>query len=784
MVALLKKVGASNRLTYMIIGEALVNDGTALVLYNLLYALVAYNPHIDVTPMRIFIYFLTVIIASPLLGAAFGAAALYLMSIANRRMKEEDTTIQMAITLTCAYTSFYIAEYVCEVSGVICCCAAATVLARFASPLVLRPETLHSIWAAIEWVGNTVIFFLAGIIICLRSFTFITGVDVGILVLTYVGIFVIRFITVAMFYPALRVIGKGCTVAEAVFITWGGLRGAVSIALALSLVESAEGGDTFISVHDAHRVLFLVGGTAALTLLLNATTAGMVLKKLGLLSRSEHEEGKIMFHYARKTIRLKAFKLLEQVQREHPELIDPDFVINSCSIMRDLEDSPTEPAVGIPAPSIERRPSSNKLFTPTKGSSWKFPDAGSAKGIELPTIEDEEDKADEEEGGVSSAREEKVDGYTPVKPDMVRRMLHRAESLVTPMSAAHDDYNHQLTDTISMIASTRERGRSIYADNRKQYDQEAQSHAEDIADLTKPVASLNLTAEAKTDDIRRAFLNVVRVRYWRQINTGRLPRKSGVALTLLNSIDIALETTGLPGLQDWQFILMTKANLFKDVLLAYQDSGHRIKAGVGSHGTTAVTNQFDVILARHVDSSFILPTYNKVEDKPAVAPDAPASRRELLAKALREYHCSQAVYLLISFIEAQLYAQRKIPFYLGEDLSTTPEAALVIRESQEEVDHATRLLQHIHPKIARRQLSKLAVRWILHMEEDAIEAFQTEGVITEEQAELLFDEAAHDLISIRQSRWYRLVYYRLNQMLYAGLDAVTGCVGGATEKKQ
>ena len=127
VVALLKKAGASNRLTYLIIGEALLNDGTALVLYNLLYGLIKISADGStgvITPLNTFIYFIKVIFISPALGVAFGVISLLIISMANRRMHEEDTTIQMAITMCCAYLSFFVAE---EILGMCVVCAAVCV---------------------------------------------------------------------------------------------------------------------------------------------------------------------------------------------------------------------------------------------------------------------------------------------------------------------------------------------------------------------------------------------------------------------------------------------------------------------------------------------------------------------------------------------------------------------------------------------------------------------------------------------------------------------------------
>ena len=246
VVALLKKTGASTRLTYLITGEALLNDGSALVLYSFLFSLIEVDA-VAITPVSVIIYFLKVVFISPLLGIAFGIGALVSMSYFQRRMEGEDKTMQIAITLCCAYLSFFTAQYNLSVSGVICCCTAGVVLARFAPPLLLEPESMHSVWSTIEWIGNTLIFTLAGLIIGRRSIFYITTQNAPYLLVVYVFVFLLRLAMLVLCYPVLRQMGKKYTVSEVLFMTWGGLRGAVSMALALSLVQSVENGSTVIA---------------------------------------------------------------------------------------------------------------------------------------------------------------------------------------------------------------------------------------------------------------------------------------------------------------------------------------------------------------------------------------------------------------------------------------------------------------------------------------------------------------------------------------------------------
>lgn len=74
-------------------------------------------------PGNVIVYFLKVIFVSPIVGALMGLLSVLVIGFANRRLGEEDRMVQMATTLSCAYLSFFVAEYSIGVSGVICCCS-------------------------------------------------------------------------------------------------------------------------------------------------------------------------------------------------------------------------------------------------------------------------------------------------------------------------------------------------------------------------------------------------------------------------------------------------------------------------------------------------------------------------------------------------------------------------------------------------------------------------------------------------------------------------------------
>lgn len=694
-------------------------------------------------------------------------------------MKEEDTTVQMAVTVCCAYLSFFLAEYVLEVSGVLCCCAAALTLARFANPLILRPETLHSIWAAFEWIGNTIIFILAGLIIGARTFEYMGGIDVLLVFVIYIFAFLIRAFIMLIFMPLMESgrYGKQITREDAIFATWGGLRGAVSMALALSLVHSTETGEANVSNQNSHRVFFLVGGVAAITLLVNATSANAVLNKLRLLDlTSSSAEHRVMLAYIRKRIRARSLQMLNQLRQMRRARVDPSRLYRYCSVLREDEDMPEEEFVrrwrsgeclyaghniqpAAPAPKdigtgggafntdrgsgqwgsrFERARSVNLFPSSQGGAMNRSISAPLVRKVESDAYrlhregvendggdddgENESDGANRDAAAAASAEKEKekenekasdIGSGGPTSPfDKFRKR---------EVSFGIDDSAF----TMSPSTPSPLRDRTLSTD-----------HSPIHGDMNIPpsLAEDPLNPDM-LDATRRAFLEIVRMSYWNQVNSGKLPRKSTAARILLNSVDVALETTDTPGLQDWDEIEKHFDELYRNY---YNTVGSGENDRRASDATDHGTSMGDSESQRE---GTISSAYNTV------------------SKRLREYRDAQAVYLLTSFIDAHVYAQHRIAYFMGSSTEEpdTAEQALVIQESWELVENARSYLGSIDPETVTRQVSKLTARWVLHMQEDQIEDFLKEGVITGSDAEELLREAEQDLRSLGKVEWTDVV---------------------------
>jgi len=155
-----------------IMGESLMNDGTAIVLFNLFWNFYNDNPSLGNgnliisydTPGKIVLYFLRMAIGGPILGIIIGWLGCKWMGLANHKYSHSDVTIQTSITVCVAYLAFFIGESEVVVSGVLCTVSAALVMADRAWPIVINHDSMENVWHALEYFGNTLLFFLAGVI--------------------------------------------------------------------------------------------------------------------------------------------------------------------------------------------------------------------------------------------------------------------------------------------------------------------------------------------------------------------------------------------------------------------------------------------------------------------------------------------------------------------------------------------------------------------------------------------------------------------------------------------
>ncbi|WP_028108483.1 cation:proton antiporter [Ferrimonas futtsuensis] len=271
VVALLKEVSSRKRLETLIEGESLLNDGTAIVLFGLFYAM-AVSGAVSATPLNVVLEFVWVVAGGLMVGAITGVIVIaWIGKVFN------DPIIEITLSVVAAYLVFFIAERL-HLSGVVALVTLAFVFAG-AGRTRISPEVagfLHHFWEMMAHMANTVIFLLVGILIAAR--VPLDQPDLWwSLALLYPALLVIRGATIGALLPLLKRMGIGLTREKALVLLWGGLRGAVSLALALTIAV-----DGLLPREVADQILFLCAGTVVLTIVVNGSSMGRLLGLLGL----------------------------------------------------------------------------------------------------------------------------------------------------------------------------------------------------------------------------------------------------------------------------------------------------------------------------------------------------------------------------------------------------------------------------------------------------------------------------------------------------------------------
>jgi NhaP-type Na+/H+ or K+/H+ antiporter len=304
VVSLLKALGASPKLTILIAGESLLNDGTAIVLFVIFRN---YAASVTYTPLGVLGFVTRMAVGGPAVGFAAGYIMLFCLRRVRRRDGGEGPTKQAVITLVGAYLTFFVAESELGSSGVLATVCAAQVIAHSGWPIVLDHENMEAVWKTVEFAGNTVIFVLAGTVlgnVCITHWVEDSDVlgwsDTGYLVLLWLVSNATRLLMLLLVAPALRRMGDGVSPKELLVMGWGGLRGAVGLALALSLRHSPA-----VDRKLGAQIVFHVGGMAFLTLAVNGTTVAPLLKYLGMTTPSASSERlfELMEHHVKGRMR-------------------------------------------------------------------------------------------------------------------------------------------------------------------------------------------------------------------------------------------------------------------------------------------------------------------------------------------------------------------------------------------------------------------------------------------------------------------------------------------------
>lgn len=300
VVALLHELKTSKRFSTLVDAESLLNDGTGIVCFMLFFGAYAAEEATHASPV---ITFIREVGLSTLLGFLLARIVIWFITRIN-----SEEMVQNSVIILAAYLTFILSQYYLGVSGVIALVAFGLTVTYVGKPR-LKPQVntfMEHFWELLTYIANTLIFILVGVVIA-EKVDFSWGA-LGVLILIYIALNLIRFAMIMLLYPVMKRLGYGLTRRESVILTWGGLRGALAMILALMVSYTPA-----IPEDIRSQVLFFTAGIVTLTLCINATTMRALLNRLGL---THVPSARTMLAYRiEKSIRENSEKYLEGLKK-------------------------------------------------------------------------------------------------------------------------------------------------------------------------------------------------------------------------------------------------------------------------------------------------------------------------------------------------------------------------------------------------------------------------------------------------------------------------------------
>jgi CPA1 family monovalent cation:H+ antiporter len=281
VLAMIKKSDVSKNLESQIGGESLFNDGIGVVVFITILSIAVPTAHGVTTPMGIGLLFGQEVLGGVALGAIFGYLGLRLLILIDN----EHTEIEVLVTLSMVLGGASIAHML-HISGPL----AMVVMGLFVGNKGRSSELsdaagvyVYKFWHLMDEAMNAILFILIGmqIIVIQWKFGYVLAALIAIVVVLFA-----RFLGVGIPVTAYRAIGKVPKYTIRI-LTWSGLRGGISVALALSLYQNVKDGSM-----GAETVNLLTVMTYCVVLF-SIVVQGLTIKKLFAKASNKPQAGDV-----------------------------------------------------------------------------------------------------------------------------------------------------------------------------------------------------------------------------------------------------------------------------------------------------------------------------------------------------------------------------------------------------------------------------------------------------------------------------------------------------------
>jgi len=271
IIAMFKDNKIHGRLRLLVESESLFNDGAAAVLFALALAWAAASDHAP-SAVDMSITLVRMVAGGVGVGAGLGGAAILFARGTPEHL------VEVTLTTIAAFASFLVAERL-HVSGVLATVTAGLIMGNLgaATPRgrifisARGREAVTTFWEFAAFLANSVVFLLIGANVANMPYhAYGPGVLVGAIAMTLVG----RALTVYPLSLAFRGSRWAISTAEQHVLWWGGLRGALGLALALSLPAELP---------LRNEIVVVTFGVVAFSIIVQGLTMPLLLRWLGFL---------------------------------------------------------------------------------------------------------------------------------------------------------------------------------------------------------------------------------------------------------------------------------------------------------------------------------------------------------------------------------------------------------------------------------------------------------------------------------------------------------------------
>ncbi|MCD8504033.1 MAG: cation:proton antiporter [Burkholderiaceae bacterium] len=328
VVSIFKEVGAPKRLTTIVEGESLLNDAAAIALYSVMLGVVSHTVASPWGTGSVLASFTELMIGGAISGYLIGRLACSALPLLRGW-----PTAEISLTVATAYIAYIIPEHYFGWSGVVSTVVAGLVVSSVGRTR-MTPTTAYALaqsWRQFGFWASSLIFLFAAMMIP-RLLANATWHDLLIVFVTILAALAARAVTVYGLLPGLTaMVGTRVDNRYKAVICWGGLRGALSLALALSVTEH-----DLLSDDISNFVAIGATGFVLSTLVINGLTLRplinfLELNKLSPLERALRNQA-VVITVNDLQAETKRIAVDEQISRQARAKIDDVFDASITSV--------------------------------------------------------------------------------------------------------------------------------------------------------------------------------------------------------------------------------------------------------------------------------------------------------------------------------------------------------------------------------------------------------------------------------------------------------------------